>query len=88
MANPTDDVIIVGQLKDDALRDAVTDLVNFVENQTNSMADHFDRSLQRMQEAMKQLGVSQKVSVTMMKDALQQYGLMFEDIWTKINGIL
>lgn len=86
MPNPTDDVLIVGQLKDDALRNAVTDLVNFVDKETSSMATKFDSSLKTMQEAMKQFGVSQKVSVSLMKDAMKQYGMMFSEVWEQVNG--
>ena len=41
MPNTQDDVIIVGQLQDDKLRNAVTDLVNFVKMESDSMAGHF-----------------------------------------------
>ena len=86
MPNPTDDVLIVGQLKDDALRNAITDLVNFVDKETSSMATRFDASLKTMQEAMKQFGISQKVSVSLMKDAMKQYGMMFSEVWDQVNG--
>lgn len=86
MPNPTDDVLIVGQLKDDALRNAITDLVNFVDKETSSMATRFDTSLKTMQEAMKQFGISQKVSVSLMKDAMKQYGMMFSEVWDQVNG--
>ena len=86
MPNPTDDVLIVGQLKDDALRNAITDLVDFVDKETSSMASRFDTSLKTMQEAMKQFGISQKVSVSLMKDAMKQYGMMFSDVWDQVNG--
>ena len=45
MPNTQDDVIIVGQLQDDKLRNAVTDLVNFVKRESDSMAGHFQGSL-------------------------------------------
>ena len=52
MPNTHDDVIIVGKLQDDKLRNAVTDLVNFVKNESDSMAGHFQGSLDKMQEAV------------------------------------
>lgn len=86
MPNTQDDVIIVGQLKDDKLRNAVTDLVNFVKNESDSMAGHFQGSLDKMQEAMKKFAINQKVAVSLMKDAMQQYGLMFEEVWRQTEG--
>lgn len=86
MPNTQDDVIIVGQLQDDKLRKAVTDLVNFVKTESDSMAGHFQGSLDKMQEAMKKFAVNQKAAVSLMKEAMQQYGLMFEEIWKQTEG--
>lgn len=86
MPNTQDDVIIVGQLQDDKLRNAVTDLVNFVKRESDSMAGHFQGSLDKMQEAMKKFAINQKVAVSLMKDAMQQYGLMFEEVWRQTEG--
>ena len=86
MPNTQDDVIIVGQLQDDKLRNAVTDLVNFVKRESDSMAGHFQGSLDKMQEAMKKFAINQKVAVSLMKDAMQQYGLMFEEVWKQTEG--
>lgn len=86
MPNTQDDVIIVGQLQDDKLRNAVTDLVNFVKNESDSMAGHFQGSLDKMQEAMKKFAINQKVAVSLMKEAMQQYGLMFEEVWKQTEG--
>ena len=73
MPNTQDDVIIVGQLQDDKLRNAVTDLVNFVKRESDSMSGHFQGSLDKMQEAMKKFAINQKVAVSLMKEAMQQY---------------
>ena len=86
MPNTQDDVIIVGQLQDDKLRNAVTDLVNFVKRESDSMAGHFQGSLDKMQEAMKKFSINQKVAVSLMKEAMQQYGLMFEEVWRQTEG--
>lgn len=86
MPNTQDDVIIVGQLQDDKLRNAVTDLVNFVKRESDSMAGHFQGSLDKMQEAMKKFAINQKVAVSLMKEAMQQYGLMFEEVWKQTEG--
>lgn len=86
MPNTQDDVIIVGQLQDDKLRNAVTDLVNFVKRESDSMAGHFQGSLDKMQEAMKKFAINQKVSVSLMKEAMQQYGLMFDEVWRQTEG--
>ena len=86
MPNTQDDVIIVGQLQDDKLRNAVTDLVNFVKRESDSMAGHFQGSLDKMQEAMKKFAINQKVAVSLMKEAMQQYGLMFEEVWRQTEG--
>lgn len=86
MPNTQDDVIIVGQLQDDKLRNAVTDLVNFVKMESDSMAGHFQGSLDKMQEAMKKFAINQKVAVSLMKEAMQQYGLMFEEVWRQTEG--
>ena len=86
MPNTQDDVIIVGKLQDDKLRNAVTDLVNFVKNESDSMAGHFQGSLDKMQEAMKKFAINQKVAVSLMKEAMQQYGLMFEEVWRQTEG--
>ena len=55
MPNTQDDVIIVGQLQDDKLKKSVTDLVEFVKKESDSMAGHFQGSLDKMQEAMKKV---------------------------------
>lgn len=77
MAN-NDDVLIVGSLKDKDLRDSINDLVNFVGNKTNDMADKFTEGLDKMKLAMKDFAITQKVSVDLMKQAWRDMSSSFD----------
>lgn len=73
-----DDVIIVGSLNDKELRNSINELVKFVGNKTNDMADKFTKGLDKMKLAMKDFAVTQKVSVDLMKEAWRNMSSSFD----------
>lgn len=77
MAN-NDDVLIIGSLKDKDLRDSINELVNFVGDKTNDMANKFTEGLDKMKLAMKDFAITQKVSVDLMKDAWRDMSSAFD----------
>ena len=73
-----DDVIIVGSLKDDELRKSINELVDFVGEKTNKMADSFKEGLDKMTLAMKDFAISQKVGVDLMQEAWKKMSQSFD----------
>lgn len=73
-----DDVIIVGSLDKKELEKSIQDLVDYVGNKTNDMANKFTEGLDRMKLAMKDFAVTQKVSVDVMKEAWRNMSSSFD----------
>ena len=73
--NPT---IIVGHLDDSELTKSIDKLVNEVANKTTTMAGHFTTAIGKMQDAMKDFAVTQKVSVDLMKEAWRDMSKSFD----------
>ena len=73
--NPT---IIVGHLDDSELTKSIDKLVNEVANKTTIMAGKFTSAIGKMQDAMKDFAVTQKVSVDLMKEAWRDMSKSFD----------
>ena len=73
-----DDVLIIGSLSDKDMRRSIDDLVNYVDTKTNKMADSFESAIGRMNTAMKDFAINQKVSVTLMKEAWRDMSASFD----------
>jgi len=73
-----DDVLIIGKLEDGDLRKAISELVNYVGNQTSVMASQFVTSMDLMKGAMKDFAVTQKVSVDLMKESWKTMSASFD----------
>lgn len=77
--NPT---IIVGHLDDSELKRSIDTLVNEVANKTTTMAGHFTTAIGKMQDAMKDFAITQKVSVDLMKEAWRDMSKSFDAMVT------
>jgi hypothetical protein len=73
-----DDVLIVGSLKDDDLRRSINELVDYVSDKTQVMANKFESSMNLMKDAMKDFAISQKVSVQLMQQAWREMSSSFD----------
>lgn len=81
--NPT---IIVGHLDDSELTKSIDKLVNEVANKTTTMAGHFTTAIGKMQDAMKDFAVTQKVSVDLMKEAWRDMSKSFDAMVAAQSG--
>lgn len=73
-----DDVIIVGSLDKKELEKSIQDLVNYVGDKTNAMANKFTEGLDKMKLAMKDFAITQKVSVDTMQEAWRKMSQSFD----------
>lgn len=73
-----DDVLIVGSLDDKELKKSIDDLVNYVGDNTELMSGKFTDAITKMNTAMKDFAVTQKVSVSLMKDAWRDMSSSFD----------
>lgn len=73
-----DDVIIVGSLDKKELEKSIQDLVDYVGDKTNTMANKFTEGLDKMKLAMKDFAITQKVSVDLMKEAWRTMSQSFD----------
>ena len=81
--NPT---IIVGHLDDSELTKSIDKLVNEVANKTTTMAGHFTTAIGKMQDAMKDFAITQKVSVDLMKEAWRDMSKSFDAMVAAQSG--
>ena len=81
-----DDVLIVGSLKDEELRKSIDSLVDYVANNTQTMANKFEDSMNLMKDAMKDFAVTQKVSVDLMKQAWREMSSSFDAMVAAQSG--
>ena len=73
-----DDVIIVGKLDDKELKKSIDNLIGYVADKTTEMAGKFETGINKMKDAMKDFAITQKVSVSLMKDAWRDMSASFD----------
>ena len=81
-SNPT---IVLAKLDSKELMASIDDLVNSVGDKTQKMAMQFEKSINIMNDAMKNFAVTQKVSVDTMKEAWREMSASF-DAMVKAQG--
>ena len=71
-------VIIAGALDSKELEKSIDDIINTISNKSKDMADPFTNAIGKMEQAMKNFAITQKVSASTMKDAWREMSTAFD----------
>ena len=71
-------VIIAGALDSKELEKSIDAIINTISSKSEHMADPFTNAIGKMEQAMKNFAITQKVSASTMKDAWREMSASFD----------
>ena len=71
-------VIIAGALDSKELEKSIDDIINTISKKSENMAEPFTNAIGKMEQAMKNFAITQKVSASTMKDAWREMSTSFD----------